>query len=213
MMTPFDKLAPLWVEKLAADLGITRVQAAGIVGNLGFESIGFTKLREIGQPEGKGGYGAGQWTADRRVSFLSYCAQHGEDWHSDEANYGYLLHELRGEDPEHDYRHTVAALKRVDTVEKAVFSFGQTYERPGGTTPGNLPGFEGRLMYAKRALLGHPAVPPAPIAPVADDPVVALQKQVQQSLAEAGYYKGEIDGDPGPRTYQAMNDYRAARGV
>lgn len=137
-----------WVLRaLMAEFGLADFQAAGIVGNIGFESVGFTKLHEIGQAEGVGGYGWGQWTAARREKFLDWCDDHGLDWKSDQANYGYLVADLRG-----PYARTVTALKNTRTVDQAVFSFGQTFERPGGTTPEYLPGNAGRLTYAKRAL-------------------------------------------------------------
>lgn len=211
-MTDFDMPGPghSWeerggwmVKRLAADLGISLIQAAGIVGNLGFESAGLTKLHEVGQPAGRGGYGWGQWTADRRVTFLAYCAGRGLDWHSDEANYGYLLTELRGA-----YKHTVAHLHGVMTLEAAVFSVGQTYERPGGTTATLLPGYDGRLSYGKRALAAAAGTAGKPL-----DPIVEMQMQVQRSLADAGFYHGEIDGAPGTATFAAMNRYRLARGV
>lgn len=75
------------VSALCEDYGLTKEQAAGIVGNLGFESGGFQHLHEIGQPEGLGGYGWGQWTAVRRETFLAFCKQAGLPWQSDEANF------------------------------------------------------------------------------------------------------------------------------
>lgn len=152
-----------WITKsLAAEFGLTLSQAAGLVGNLGFESGGLKKLREIGQPEGKGGYGWGQWTADRRVTFLAFAKQHGLDWHSDEANYSYLMSELHGA-----YRNTIVKLKQASDLGAAVFSVGQTYERPGGTTAGHLPGYAERLAWAKRALAGAQGVAAVPILPTA----------------------------------------------
>lgn len=150
-----------WVTKaLAAEFGLTLAQAAGIVGNLGFESGGFKELREIGQPDGRGGYGWGQWTADRHVTFLAFATKKGLDWRSDEANYGYLVTELAG-----PYRNTITAVKRAATVDAAVFSVGQTYERPGGTTPGHLPGYTGRLAWGNRALAGAQGMQATPAAP------------------------------------------------
>lgn len=146
------------VQALMRDLGLALNAAGGLVGNLGFESAGFTHLREIGQPEGRGGYGWGQWTASRRRTFLLWCKLHNLDWRSDEANYGYLLVELRGA-----YHHTVDALKALGddvALEDAVWSVGQTYERPGGTTDDNLPGYDDRLAYAYRAVAGAKALPP-----------------------------------------------------
>jgi len=153
-----------WVlRQLAADFNITLEQAAGIVGNVGFESGHFTKLHEIGQPEGRGGYGWGQWTSSRRVSFLAWCDKHGLDWKSDAANYGYLCEELDG-----PYNATLDALDDCDTVEKAVMSVGQTYERPGGTTPDHLPGYSERVRCARIAMAGATAMPP-----IDDQPAVA----------------------------------------
>src|SRR5678816_1368756 len=99
---------------LQRDFGLTREQAAGIVGNIGFESTGFTQLHEIGQPEGRGGYGWAQWTADRRVTFFDYCREKGLDWTSDEANYGYLCEELR--DPEMQ-AHSLEQLRKTKDLD------------------------------------------------------------------------------------------------
>ena len=52
---------------------LTAEQAAGVFGNLGTESAGFMAFHEKGQPEGKGGYGWAQWTADRRIEFFDFC--------------------------------------------------------------------------------------------------------------------------------------------
>jgi hypothetical protein len=43
-----------------------------------------------------------------------------------------------------------ASCVRCDTLEKAVFEFGRLYEAPAGTTSTHLPGFAGRLDYAKQ---------------------------------------------------------------
>ena len=184
------------VKRLAADLELTFVQASGPVGNLGFESDGFTKLHEVGQPEGVGGYGWAQWTGPRREAFFAWCDGNGLDWESDEANYGYLLTELRGA-----YKATVAALKQTGTVEAAVWSFGQTYERPGGTTPSFLPGYNERLMRAKEALIGASGGSPLPIP----DPVLAAVKALQTALGVTA------DGIWGPHSQAAMQDWVRGR--
>ncbi len=200
------------VRRLMADLGLTAEQAAGIVGNLGFESGGFNSLHEIGQPEGRGGYGWAQWTADRRVAFMDWCKAHNLAWTSDEANYGYLLAEL----------HTTQAksleqVKKTTTVEAAVFTFGYWFERPGGTTEDHLPGYDGRLKYAKDALAGIAPEPPKP-APVGKPPVKveravkAFNKsaaRLQTVLQEIGFYTGKVDGDWGPLSRKALLAYVA----
>ena len=206
------------VNRLAEFFNLQPFQAAGIVGNLGYESAGFTKLHEIGQPEGQGGYGWAQWTGPRRKTFMDYCDLHRLDWRSDEANYGYLFAELRME-----YHHTITAVSQTLNDADAVFSVGQTYERPGGTTSTNLPGFDGRLKYARRALVGAGAhtqvgtpTPPVwiPAKPAVSDtvgPVVAAIKGLQTALVAYGY-DGRIDGMWGPRSAAALQAYRVKTG-
>lgn len=215
------------IDRLMTDLDLTEPQAAGIVGNIGFESGGLTKLHETGQPDGKGGYGWAQWTADRRVAFLNWCADKGLNWRSDEANYGYLLLELLS-----DYRYTIDALGNFRTVEEAVFSFGETFERPGGTTPDHLPGYTDRLTYAKCALAG-PRVTPAQLVgdrvgvstPPSTPPVgsnvrpadigtlaVALgqaARALQTALKDLGLDPGPLDGIWGPRSQAAFDAWKA----
>lgn len=188
-----------YVSRMVRDLGLTLVQAAGLVGNLGFESDGFTKLREVGQPEGLGGYGVAQWTATRRDDFLDWCEDNKLDWQSDKANYGYLLVELRG-----DYKSVVAKLKQTGTVEEATWSVGQSYERPGGTTSSFLPGYDDRLQRAKEALIGASGGTPVP----APDQVAAAVRVLQTALQLGGFYKGAIDGDFGRDSLAALAAYR-----
>lgn len=207
------------IDRLMGDLGITEAQAAGIVGNLGFESGSLTMLHEIGQDDGKGGYGWAQWTAGRRVSFMTWCQDHGMAWQSDEANYGYLLAELRGDIPRYDFRYVVTLMKRCGTVDDAVFSFGTTYERPGGTTPDHLPGYADRLARAKEALAGPRVGTSAPTPSYPSDVVAAAlavsrlddpeRKLVQMGLKGYGLYAGAIDGLIGPRTKAALAAWRA----
>lgn len=138
------------VAALANDYRLSYPQAAGIVGNLGFESVGFTKLHEIGQAEGVGGYGWAQWTAVRRRYFMADAAKRGLPWQSDAANMKYLEVEL----DDAGYAYCLRALRKTSTVEDATLSWGIHFEAPGGTTPTHLPGYLGRLAYARRALAG-----------------------------------------------------------
>ena len=174
----FEERGGWLVNRLAADFNLQPFQAAGIVGNLGFESGGFKELQEIGVGSfERGGYGWAQWTGPRRREFEGWCQSQGLAPSSDEANYGYLGVELRGA-----YHRTITAVSQTSNDADAVFSVGQTYERPGGTTATFLPGFDGRLRYARRALAGAGAaaqggtpapapVHPAPVVPVAPTPV------------------------------------------
>jgi hypothetical protein len=177
-----------WVVRaLMREFGLTAEQAAGIVGNLGFESAGFTKLQEMSPLAGRGGYGWAQWTGPRRRAFEAWAEANELSPDSDQANYGFLVEELRT-----SHRQTIVTLRKCNSVEAAVWSVGQTYERPYGTDAVTLPGYEGRIVYAREALKGAAAVP----ATVAD---------VQRRLNALGHTV-TVDGIAGPQTCRAILD-------
>jgi Phage tail lysozyme len=153
-----------WVlNALMADLGLTQNQAAGIVGNIGAESVEFRTLQEMAPTVAgsRGGYGWAQWTGSRRRAFEEWCADEGLWPYTDEANYGFLYVELTG-----SHAYCVKALRRETELSRCVFVFGRLFEAPGGTTETYLPGFERRLKDAKRAIAGAAAQPaPQPSAP------------------------------------------------
>lgn len=188
------------VKRLAADLGLTLTQAAGLVGNLGYESRGFTALQEVVPlvRGSRGGYGWAQWTGPRRNSFEAWCNATGLMPSSDQANYEFLLLELRGA-----YSSTVVALKQMTTLAQAVFSVGQTYEHPAGTTPNNLPGNADRLVWARRALAG------AQSEDISITPSIPPARDLQRALANLGLYLDEIDGIWGPKSSAALGKFYA----
>ena len=137
----FRAKAPEVIAWLMRDFGLTDFQAAGIVGNTGRECLGFTELREIGQPPGRGGYGWQMWTGPRRRQFLNWCHAQKLDWRSDLANYGYLKSELKG-----DYAYVIAHLQETETLEEATEVFEKYYERAG------VPAMKDRIEWAILAL-------------------------------------------------------------
>jgi peptidoglycan hydrolase-like protein with peptidoglycan-binding domain len=97
-------------------------------------------------------------------------------------------------------------LRKCDTLEKAVFEFGRLYEAPAGTTSTHLPGFKGRLDYAKQALAAIDA--PVAIARALRDGMTGEDvRALQQALLRNGY-RVDIDGAFGPRTERAVMDYQ-----
>jgi hypothetical protein len=135
-----------WVLKaLMEDFDLSREAAAGIIGNVGFESSPLVS-------GSAGGYGWAQWTGPRRRAYEAWCVEVGLDPASDRANYNYMCEELSG-----DYGYCLIALRNLHTVEECVFTFGRLYEAPYGTTKTHLPGYDGRLAYARRALAGYQA--------------------------------------------------------
>jgi hypothetical protein len=197
------------VQRLVADLGLTTVQAAGIVGNLGYESAGFTKLQEItpAVPGSRGGYGWAQWTGPRRRHFESWCVSKGLEPSSDEANYGFLVVEVRA-----SFTGMLARLKATDDLQRCVALVERLYEGPAESR------VEDRFGWAQRALNGAQSA--VPVEQPADDPdtidmdalydaIVRQVEALQASLIVAGLYTGEIDGMFGPNSSKAaMEAYK-----
>jgi peptidoglycan hydrolase-like protein with peptidoglycan-binding domain len=85
---------------------------------------------------------------------------------------------------------------------------------------------QARTMFEPKAIAGarpqsvQPAAPsapqPQPVAlrgAVQPDATEALLNEIQRELAKRGYFKGEPDGKPGPRTTQAIRDFQFAQRV
>lgn len=141
MNETFRAKAPKLVALLMKEYGLKNFQAAGIVGNAGYESAGFTTLREIGQPPGRGGYGWFQWTGPRRQNFLNWCLSHHLDWKSDEANVSFLVYELDG-----PYSYVIRALAKTTSVDEASDVFEKLFEGAG------VPALEKRRVWSQAAL-------------------------------------------------------------
>lgn len=199
------------VRRLAGDASLSLPQAAGLVGNLGYESRGFTALHEE-KPlvaGSRGGGGIAQWTGSRRVNFERWCAEQGFSTLSDRGNYGFLLFELMGE-----YKNFAAALRRMTRIEDACHYTHQMYERPADVLDGSYRSGPDRLAWARRALAGATAITapagapardtPAATAPAAGQNPIELIRQAQRLLDT------DDDGDPGPETRTKATAYRTA---
>jgi hypothetical protein len=124
----FRQKAPVVMRRLIRDVSVSEVQAAAMLGNIGWECGGFKALQEVKPVMGGiGGLGWCQWTAARRTSFVNWLRDNGwgENYHDDEANYGYLLYELHG-----PQRSSLNAVKGSSMVESATKTFMDIFERP-----------------------------------------------------------------------------------
>lgn len=203
-----------WVVRaLMRDLGLTADQAAGLVGNLGYESAGFTKLQEI-RPAvagSRGGTGWSQWTGQRRRNFEFWCLQKGMSPSSDEANYGFLIAELRTP----PWMRFVERLKAAPAIEAACWLTHKEYEAPADVLDNSYRSGPDRLRWAHRALAGaqgmagaaHRASNTADI----DDDIREAVRRLQTLLAKRGLYKDQVDADPGPLTQGALAAWRLVR--
>lgn len=163
----FRAKAPGIMRRLMQVFSIEVDDAAAIMGNLGHESAGFTKLQEI-KPTVKGsrgGYGWAQWTGPRRKAFEAWCKSAGLAPSSDEANLGYLIVELKGE-----YHPAIAKTKAAGGLLAKVKAFELAFERAG------VKHYPERLKWAEKALdawRGADAPKPAPKPKASPRPPVA----------------------------------------
>jgi hypothetical protein len=136
------------MKSLMRDLGITREQAAGIVGNIMHESGGLNPAinqgGKIGPPEGGGetGYGWVQWSGPRKDEYLQFAKDNNMDPGSPAANYAFLLKELKG-----PYSGVIAQLKLAGSVAEAAQVMFSKYEIPADTA--SLPP---RVNFANTAM-------------------------------------------------------------
>jgi Phage tail lysozyme len=140
-----------YITNLQNDFGLTREQAVGVVANLSHESAGMNsginQGGQIGSPSGNtaddnaNGFGIAQWGGVRKEGLIAYAKQNGLDPSSQEANYGFLKQELKGE-----YSGVIDAVKGTGSAEEATKVFSQQYEKPSD------PQMESRLQIARDLL-------------------------------------------------------------
>lgn len=152
-----NNIAARLLSDLKRDFGLTDAQAAGVVGNLMYESGGFNSLQEIQPtvPGSRGGYGYAQWTGPRRNAFESYAKSNNLDPSSYEANYGFLKHEIETDPYERRQFNTV---KKAKTAEEAARIVSDNFLRPG------IPNVPARQQLAAQAMgYSNMPIPPAEI--------------------------------------------------
>jgi len=106
--------------------GLTRAQAAGIAGNLLFES-GFNPSA-VG--DGGTSFGIAQWHFGRGDAMKAYCTSHGYSTTSFKGQLEYLWSELNGSESG-----ALSKLKQTSNAYDAGIAFERYYERPAVINP------------------------------------------------------------------------------
>jgi hypothetical protein len=142
-MSKLERLAPKLITDLMADLKIGLLDACAILGNAGHESKGLEILQEIAPTVkgSRGGYGWFQWTGPRRRAFEAWCRQHGLSPDSDEANYDFLIYELRTTE-----KAAILALTKAPDLNAKTVAFEKAFERS------SVKAYAKRQAWAQRCL-------------------------------------------------------------
>jgi hypothetical protein len=149
--TTFDQKAPVIMHRLLQDFTQFKdFHAAAILGNIARETGAFRLMQEVRPKRGRGGLGWLQWTGPRRVDFEQFCQPPNPSTATDEGNYTFMVHEMRGK--EHAARQLFEVTQNLDDATTVFMS---KYERPG------VEALPERKDFARRALsLFHAAAPP-----------------------------------------------------
>lgn len=178
----FENLAPQIIQGLSRDLDLTPQQAAGIVGQLGYESDGLQAINERNPvvPGSRGGFGWAQWTGPRRRAFEAWTSQNGLNVTDPNANYGFLLHELRNT-PEGS---VLEDIRKAPDAQAAGRIFTDKFLRPG------IPAHDKRASWTDRAM---EFIIPTARAGTLDDEWAALESQFMQGAQPVATQADEKD--------------------
>lgn len=142
----FVGLAPRIMKGLLRDFqNLNDMHVAAILGNIGHECAGFTQMQE-GSPisGGRGGWGWCQWTGSRRDDFEREARAKGLAFDSFEANYSFLVHELK----DTFLKAAIDSVLREQDIFEAVKAFERSFEKAHA----DHKHYDRRLRYAQIAL-------------------------------------------------------------
>lgn len=140
----FVTLAPQIMARLATNFdSLSDVHLAAILGNLGHECAGFTKMHEVGVDAGSGGLGWAQWTASRRKIFEQVLHDRHAREDDFEANYAMLLGELTS-----THKKAIERLLETNDIPSGVKAFEEIFE----VARADAKHYESRERYAQIAL-------------------------------------------------------------
>ena len=195
----FETKVAAYTARLQADLNLKGFQADGVFGNIGHECNGFASMQEISPSAGRGGYGWCQWTGSRRVAFEQWCAAKNLAPSLDDANYGFLVHELQTTEAA-----TLPALRATTTRDDAVRAFEQHFERAG------VVALDSRIQWAIRAQTARvqaegtkpvtdtssTATAPVPTVPPTTDGIAQAIQRIEQKVEDMAAAQAVAHGVP-----------------
>ena len=170
--------------------GWTPEQAAGIVGNLHFESAGLQP--DILEGDKGPGYGLAQWTSpDRKSGLFEYAAAKGEKTPSFGTQLEYVQHEL-----DTSQSKAGAALRNAKTIPDAAKIITDQYEIPA------QPMYEKRIKAANNIISGllSPTEADASVSPVSQPATTPTPKKQSLSSFE------NVSGARPPQPESASTD-------
>jgi hypothetical protein len=183
-------------DHLMGTYGLTKDQATGFAGTLGYESGDFKTMQEQNPVGGgKGGWGWAQWTGPRRTEFEKFANANGLDPSSPAANQGFLDHELQGK-----YSGALDEIRKTGSVADAAKATLVHYEgmpdTPEIRAQGGIPATQGHI---DRALAYNQALGGAN-APSSD-----AQPAEADTTSYGGGFRLPGQGGPPPGTLDRSN--------
>ena len=127
------------------DLGCSDVVIAGAMGNIDYESAGFSTVAVEGNGQG---IGLCQWSFGRKTQFLNYAKSKGVSWQDEDTQVEFLITEISGQGAAVGYAtqrtsgyiksegitSTATDWKNSTTVEDSTLHFMRFFESPGNKT-------------------------------------------------------------------------------
>lgn len=154
----FERIAPILMDDLIREFGLTPEQASGFPGNFGPES-GLVSGQQEGKPIGtvypirghRGGIDWAQWTGqepgERRRAFGDFVEANRLPYPSYKASWEYLKHELKT-----THKHVIDMVRRTKTAKASAETVAYHFERFKGYQNLNSPNYRNRIAHAERAL-------------------------------------------------------------